>query len=203
MNEQCIQDSSAYNSELSKTMISRRETADVNSGETHQRDEFARWYAVFTHPRSEEIAARHLAYQGFNTYLPFRLRTIRHARRLLTKPSAYFSRYLFVSLDVKRQRWRAVNATFGVRNLVMCEGMPLPIAPHVVETLISATDKSGLLQPGTLAPGQNVRMTAGAFNGQLGVLDHVDEKGAVKVLLAIMSRQVLVHVSRDQFVVLR
>jgi transcription elongation factor/antiterminator RfaH len=184
-------------------MISRPVSAAVTPGEKRQQDEFALWYAVFTHPHSEEVAARHLAYQGFNTYLPFRLRTVRHARRLLTKRSAYFSRYLFVSLDVRRQRWRAVNSTFGVTSLVTSEGMPLPVAPHVVETLISATDKSGLLQPGTLAPGQNIRMTAGAFNGQLGVLDQVDEKGAVRVLLEIMSRQVPVRVSRDQFVVLR
>jgi transcriptional antiterminator RfaH len=161
----------------------------------------ARWYAVLTHPHTEQLAAQHLAFQGYRTYLPFRLRTVRHARRLVTKRSAYFSRYLFVSLDLERQPWRAVNATTGVSSLVMCGAKPLPVWPGVVETLISVTDEAGLLKPDALlVPGQQVRVTAGAFLDHLGVLDRVDENGAVRILLEIMSRHVPVHLRREQII---
>jgi transcription antitermination factor NusG len=162
----------------------------------------ARWYAVLTHAHSEELAARHLANQDFQTYLPMRLRTVRHARRFVTKRSAYFNRYLFVSLDVQRQRWRATNATVGVIGLVMCGAMPLPVPRGIVEALISATDEEGMLRPSELLPGQKVRVTAGAFLDQLGVLDRLDSNGAVRILLEIMSRQVPVQLGRDQIVVL-
>jgi transcriptional antiterminator RfaH len=153
-----------------------------------------------THPHSEESAARHLAFQTFKTYLPMRLRTVRHARRFVTKRSAYFNRYLFVSLDVQQQRWRAINSTIGVVGLVMCNAMPLPVPPGIVEALISATDESGMLRPIALAPGQKVRVTAGAFLDQLGILDRLDGAGAVRVLLDIMNRSVPVQLFRDQIV---
>lgn len=176
--------------------------ASTTSEESWQQDDATRWYAVFTHPYSEELAARHLAYQGFRTYLPLRLKTVRHARRFVTKRSAYFSRYLFVSLVVERQRWRAINATIGVSNLVMNDARPLPIRQGIVDALISATDDAGMLRPSTLAPGQKVRVTAGAFHGQLGVFDHVDGDGAVRILLEIMCRHVPVRLCRDQIVML-
>lgn len=165
-----------------------------------QQDGNTRWYAVLTRPHSEQLAARHLVFQGFKTYLPLRLRTVRHARRCVTKRSAYFSRYLFLSLNVQRQRWRSVNATIGVNGVVMCGASPLPIMPGVVETLLSATDEAGILRPDSLAPGQKVRVTDGAFLDQLGVLDRMDEDGAVRILLEIMSRQVPVYLRRDQIV---
>jgi transcription antitermination factor NusG len=119
----------------------------------------------------------------------------------MTKRSAYFCRYLFVSLDVQRQRWRAVNGTIGVSSLVMCGADPLPILPGVVEALLSATDEAGILRPTTLTAGQKVRVADGAFVDQLGILDRVDADGAVRILLEIMSRQVPVHLRRDQIVV--
>jgi transcriptional antiterminator RfaH len=174
----------------------------ANYAQPTQQDESVRWYAVFTHPNSEELAAQHLARQGFKTYLPFRLKTIRHARRFITKRSAYFSGYLFVSLDLQRQRWRAINSTIGVNSLVMCESGPLPVVAGIVEALISATEPSGLLRPSKFTPGQRVRVTAGAFEGQLGLLDKVDGDGAVKILLEIMYRHVPVRLGRDQVVIL-
>jgi transcriptional antiterminator RfaH len=80
---------------------------------------------------------------------------------------------------------------------------PLPVPHGVVETLISATDSSGVLQPSTLVPGQKVRVMAGVFLDQLGILDRVDGADSVRILLEIMSRQVPVRIGRDQILVLQ
>ena len=83
--------------------------------------------------------------RDFDTYLPKRKRTVRHARRIRTVSGAYFDNYLFVSLDVRKQRWLQINSTVGVRKLVMSDGMPVPVPSGVVESLILSTDDDGIL----------------------------------------------------------
>src|SRR5213594_3582300 len=73
-----------------------------------------RWFAVHTLSFGEARAQANLENQNFRAFLPKRQKTIRHARKLTTVEAAFFPRYLFVALDLHRDRWRAVNGTFGV-----------------------------------------------------------------------------------------
>ena len=163
----------------------------------------ARWYVVQTHQHSENLAERHLAAQNFRTYLPKRQRTVRHARSTATVCGAYFECYLFVSLDIQRQRWYPINSTVGVRKLITRGSVPVP-APHgVVETLISATDRFGVLRPQILLnSGQTIRVVSGPFSDQLGTLDQVGRDGAVRILLNIMNRAVPIRISSEQVLVI-
>src|ERR1700722_9013872 len=87
-----------------------------------------RWYLVHTLPRSEERARLHLEEgQGFRTHLPQILKTVRHARKLRMVRAPLFPRYLFVILDLGRDRWLSVRSTFGVSNLFTCEDRPIPV----------------------------------------------------------------------------
>lgn len=158
----------------------------------------ARWYAVQTHQHSESLAERHLLAQDFRTYLPKRKRTVRHARRITTVCGAYFDCYLFVSLDVRKQRWPAINSTVGVRRLLMSDGAPIPVPNGVVEALQSSTDEDGILHSETLLKaGEKVRVAHGPFADQLGTLDYVGRDGAVRVLLDIMHRSVPVYIDKS------
>ncbi|WP_136621165.1 MULTISPECIES: transcription termination/antitermination protein NusG [Mesorhizobium] len=167
-------------------------------GKIHDGDS-ARWCVVQTHQHSESLAERHLLSQNFQTYLPKRRRTVRHARIVRTVSSAYFDCYLFVSLAVHQQSWYPINSTVGVRKLVMSKGMPTPAPYGVIESLISATDDDGILHPDILLrPGQRVRIIDGPFLDQLGVLDHVGSAGAVRILLDIMNRSIPITIDRDK-----
>jgi transcription elongation factor/antiterminator RfaH len=156
-----------------------------------------RWYAVHTLPFGEKRAAAQLENQDFCTFLPKRRKTIRHARRLSTVTAPFFPRYLFVALDLHRHRWRSVNGTLGVSGLVMVGERPCP-APHgIVESLVAAADGEGLLQLNSgLTAGASVRLAAGPFADQLGILDRLDEAGRVRVLLSMFGQQVPVCLSR-------
>ena len=58
-----------------------------------------------------------------------------------------FPRYLFVVLDLDRDRWRSVNGTFGVARLVMMAGDRPQPAPHgVVEALVALADGRDVLR---------------------------------------------------------
>ncbi len=149
-----------------------------------------RWFAVHSLPHREAGAQQQLENQGFHTFLPRGLRTRRHARKLETVLAPIFPRYLFVVLDLDRDRWRSVNGTFGVARLVMmADDRPQP-APHgVVEALIALADGRDVLrfdEGGRLAVGQKVRILAGAFAEQIGLLQRLDDNGRVRLLLDIM-----------------
>ncbi len=75
-----------------------------------------RWFLAHTQPKSELKAGLHLGAQGFRTYLPQIEKTVRHARQLRTVQAPLFPRYLFVILDLDRDRWLSVRSTVGQRS---------------------------------------------------------------------------------------
>lgn len=153
-----------------------------------------RWFVVNTQPHCERRAQAHLDNQAFGTFLPRRVKTVRHARRLVTGVAALFPQYLFVSLDLRRHQWRAINGTIGVKGLLM-QGERPNLVPHgIVEQLIAATDAEGIFHHGSrgLKVGGSVRLMAGPFAEQLAVLQSLDDQGRVRVLLNLLGRTVTV-----------
>src|SRR5438445_9571339 len=96
-----------------------------------------RWFLAHAQPKSECKAKLHLGAQGFRTYLPQIQKTIRHARKLSTIRAPLFPRYLFVALDLDRDRWLSVRSTVGVSRLLTTQdGRPVPVPVGIVESLI-------------------------------------------------------------------
>jgi transcription antitermination factor NusG len=125
-----------------------------------------RWYAAHTQPHREARSQVQLENQGFRTYLPKRLKTMRHARKLKTVTAPFFPCYVFVPLDLAQHQWRSVNGTFGVTSLIMAGERPHPVPCGVVEAMIAATDPAGLLSfEEKLSVGATVRLLAGPFAG--------------------------------------
>ena len=155
-----------------------------------------RWFAVHSLPHREAGARQQLENQGFHTFLPRCLKARRHARKLENVLAPIFPRYLFVVLDLDRDRWRSVNGTFGVARLVMMAGdRPQPVPQGVVETLIASTDGRDVLRfdgGDRLAVGQKVRILAGPFAEQIGLLQRLDDNGRVRLLLDIMGGRIAV-----------
>ena len=146
-----------------------------------------RWYVVYTLPYREATAQLHLSNQGFRTFLPLLCKAVRHARRDRAVLAPLFLRYLFVALDLTCDRWRAINGTRGVATLIMQTERPVPVQAGVVETLIASSLPTGEVQfYQDMSPGDRVRLIAGPFAGQLGILQRLNGAGRVQVLLEIM-----------------
>lgn len=146
---------------------------------------------VRSQPARETRAKRQLENQGYRIFLPCLLKSRRHARKLETVLAPLFPRYLFVVLDLHRDRWRSVNGTLGVDRLLMRGGEPEPVPNGFVEQLTQASDDDGLVRCGNrLEEGQSVRVTAGPFADLLGTLERLDGSGRVRVLLELMGGQV-------------
>jgi len=158
-----------------------------------------RWYVAMTVPRKERLAASQLDNQLYRSFLPLHLETRRHARKFTTVLAPVFPRYIFVILDIERQRWRSVNGTFGVQRLITDGERPLAVAPGVVETLVQSSDQRGALiyQADQLAIGDPVKLVSGPFAGSLGILQRLDGAGRVQILLALLGGPVKVTAARE------
>src|SRR5438105_15794604 len=94
-----------------------------------------RWYVAQTHRHAEAKATAHLSRQGFSVYLPRYRKQRRHARRIDTVAAPLFPRYLFVSFDMRVQRWHAIHSTVGVARLVTDGTIPAPVPQGVIDAL--------------------------------------------------------------------
>jgi transcriptional antiterminator RfaH len=182
-------------------MIQTLRNAAQETGVAEARDDsgsHSRWYAVQTLACREAGAAIQLGGQGFRVFLPQFLKTARHARKIRTVRASLFPGYLFVSLDLERDRWRSVNGTINVSRLVMAGDRPLAVPIGIVERLIACVDGTGVCRlDGDLREGQRVRVTSGPFSELLGRIASLDDRGRARVLLEIMGGTVVTHVARS------
>jgi transcription antitermination factor NusG len=112
-------------------------------------------------------------------------------------PRPLFPGYIFVIIDVSKQRWRSVNGTFGVA-LIMGAERVKPVPLGLVEALVASWENGGAAGPdGGLEIGQKVRMLSGPFAETLCRLEHLDDRGRVRVLLEIMGMEVPAQLDRS------
>ncbi len=156
-----------------------------------------RWFVARVHPNRENSAQFNLDRLGFRSFAPRVRRTIRHARKLRNVLAPLFPGYIFLILDLSKDRWRAVNSTFGVASLIMGAEQPMPVPCGVVEALV-ITENSGLVRADNdLEIGQRVRIVSGPFADALCRLVHLDDRGRVRVLLELMGTEVTAQLDRS------
>lgn len=156
------------------------------------------WYVVQCLARRERYAQQNLNLQYFQTFYPFYFKTVRHARKTRTVQQALFPGYLFVQLDLNKDRWRSINGTYGVSRLIMNGERPSVVPSGIVDNLIEHTDqKGGVRLDDGLKVGQKVKIVSGPMNELIGELLHLDDSGRVRVLLEIMSGKIVVTLNRS------
>jgi transcription elongation factor/antiterminator RfaH len=157
-----------------------------------------RWYVARTQPHREIQAMRHLQNQSFRVFLPRYLKSRRHGRKFETVLAPLFPRYMFIMLDLNRERWRSVNGTLGVDRLLMRRGIPECVPHGLVEQLANAATEEGVVRClQSLAAGETVRVVAGPFADFIGRLEQLDDHDRVRVLLDILGGKIPVTVPKN------
>jgi transcriptional antiterminator RfaH len=158
------------------------------------------WYAVFTKPRQEQLAAEHLGRQGFETYLP-RLRCKRRRRGgWVPVVEALFPRYLFVSVEAASQTVAPIRSTVGVTDLVRFGQELAPVPGLVIDRLRSHEDaETGLHELGRplFRQGDKVTVVDGPFAGIDGVFQAEKGQDRVLILLSVLGGNQSVTMRRD------
>lgn len=156
-----------------------------------------RWYVAYTQPTAERRAAGHLKRQGFDAYLPLCRQIRRHARREETVLRPLFPRYVFVALDLEVDRWRSINGTIGVSNLVCHGERPAALPDGVVEGLRDGELDGGVVPLSRLVmfdKGAQLRVLDGAFVGQTGIYHGMTSAERVVLLFNLIGSNVEVTV---------
>jgi len=155
------------------------------------------WYAVQTQPQSESRAEFNLRRQGFATYLPRYQRTRRHGRKTEIVARPLFPRYLFVGLDLARDRWRSIRSTFGVKDLVFAGEDPALVADEIIDEIRARESEEGFVRlrlPEGVGAGSLVRIIDGLFTDSTGVLERFADERRVTILLDLLGRKTRVVV---------
>ena len=157
-----------------------------------------RWFVARTLSYRENCAQFNVNRLGFRTFFPRARRTVRHARKMRNVLAPLFPGYVFVILDLSRDRWRSINGSIGVASLIMGADKPMPVPRGVVEALIATRENSETVRlDQDLEVGQKVRILSGPFAHALCRLEQLDDRGRVCVLLEIMGGQVPAYLDRS------
>jgi transcriptional antiterminator RfaH len=159
-----------------------------------------RWYVVQTQVNGEAKAAANLLRQGYGIYLPRYMKRRHHARKVDLVAKPMFPRYLFVAIDVATQRWRSIQSTFGVAHFITNGEVPASVPDGVIAALKAREDEKGFIKMDArpkFAPGDRVRVLAGAFMDIAGLFEGVGDHERVAILLEMLGSKVRVHLDAD------
>ncbi len=156
------------------------------------------WYAVHTHVNKESLSEINLIRQNFITYLPKYKKIIRHARKISTVVRPLFPKYLFVKVDLIKQRWTVINSTYGVNFLISMEDKPVKISDKIINEIKSYDNSNGItdISPCSyMTIGDEVNILEGIFSGRKAIFDGLTDDNRVKVLFNLLGKEVTLSMS--------
>ncbi len=163
-----------------------------------------RWYAVRAKSRQEDVAVVNLTRQGFEVYYPRIQRPpspkAKRSPKFALGP--LFPGYVFVAMDVGKERWQAVDSTYGVLHLVRFGDRPSPLPDGLVERMQERSDSHGLVSAlPSLSVGENVRVIGGPFDGWIGQVQSLaDSQQRIVLLVDLMSRATTLAIPSNNLV---
>lgn len=159
-----------------------------------------RWYVVQTKPSQEKLAVVNLERLGFEVFFPQYMEQKRKRGKIVPTLASLFPSYLFVCFDIDVKRWKVINSTRGVYQLVTAtEERASPLPRGFVEDLIGQQYGVGYISPAGLAKtlttysvGEPLKVVDGLFSGMSGTCDTV-RKDTIVVLLSLLSGEMKVE----------
>jgi transcriptional antiterminator RfaH len=147
------------------------------------------WACAQLEANRERLALHCLSLAGYQTYLPrIRVKRITQTRKLGLQASPLFPGYCFVLIELQ---WHTARWSPGVIRLVLDGDRPARVPDQVIANL-RGRERNGLIElpppPPGFHRGDRVRITRGAFVGQLAVFEGMRPHERVAVLLQLLGR---------------
>jgi len=159
----------------------------------------AKWYVVHTSSGHEarvaetlrqRVESMELENKILELLVPTQDRVVIRQGKKATIKEKIFPGYLLVKMVMDDPTWLAVRTTPGVTGFVGAGRTPTPLSETEVKNIqkfISAPAKRFKTK---FSVGEAVKITDGPFSDFLGTINEIDdEKGKVKVLVSIFSRE--------------
>jgi transcriptional antiterminator RfaH len=129
------------------------------------------WCVVQSKPHQERKALEHLQNQGFEAWLPtIQIEKIK-AGRIVSVSQPFFSRYLFVRMNIEQQDWSPIRSTQGVSQLLR-QGHQLSVVPDIyMDDLQQRMANS--IQKAALEAGDALEITSGPFKSWVATFQKI------------------------------
>jgi transcriptional antiterminator RfaH len=155
------------------------------------------WFVARTEPQRERTAQHFLELAKFTVYIPvIRERQVKGGRRIVRLRSLFPS-YVFIAFE--NGRWWDARWTIGVSAVIMTDGVPAQLGDHVINE-IKGRERGGAVElprREMFRAGDRVRITAGVFNGHLGLFQGQLPRERIAILLSWLGTQRRVELPKD------
>lgn len=162
-------------------------------------DKNANWYVVHTtsghEVRVSETLRQRIETMGledkvFELLVPTQDRVVIRSGKKATIKEKIFPGYLLVKMIMDDPTWLAVRTTPGITGFVGAGRNPTPLSDTEVKNIQKFIAAPAKRFKTRFSEGEAVKVTDGPFADFLGTIDEIDEeKGKVKVLVSIFSRE--------------
>lgn len=157
------------------------------------------WYAIHTYAGYENAVARNLrqridslAMQDriFNVLVPTETKIKVKGGKRIEEEEKVYPGYILVDMVVTDDSWFVVRNTPRVTGFVGSGVHPVPLTQKEIDQLLGRMESATVKHNIDVAPDDIVRIADGPFKDMEGRVSEVDdEKGKVKVLVAMFGRE--------------
>ena len=148
------------------------------------------WYLIQTKPNAHNAAARNLARQGCDVFLPLAEQTSRRAQQFRTDLRPLFPGYLFVGLKAQAPSWRTLNSTHEVSRGVSLDGTYRPVPETLITQLQNQCDETGVFRAqDSFTSGDVVKIQTGPFSSFLAEVVDMAPDQRIWVLIDLMGQK--------------
>ena len=148
------------------------------------------WYLVQTKPNAHNMAARNLARQGCDVFLPLAEQTRRTTQQFRTELRPLFPGYLFVGLKARAPSWRTLNSTHGVSRGVSLDGTYRPVPEALIAQLQNQCDEAGVFRAqDSYTSGDVVTIQTGPFASFLAEVMDMAPDQRIWVLIDLLGQK--------------
>ena len=156
-----------------------------------QRKNIMDWYLIQTKNNAHMIARDNLKNQDFEVFLPLVLKTVRKAKKFVTKEIPLFPGYILIGSKMENVPWNSVNATRGVVKAVSFDGKYRPIDEKIVKALKLRCDPNNVIDPScNIKVGDQVKIQNGPFSEFICEVEKIDSNKRVWLLIEIMKQKI-------------
>ena len=148
------------------------------------------WFILQFKPNAYHQANKNLNQQGFETFLPLYVATLRNTSRFINANRPLFPGYMFITFDRTESKWHKINNTYGVSRLVTFNTILKSIPTKFVENLMRRYDLSGNLLPvGKLKKGDQVKILKGPLANFIATVEKYEDDQRIWILMDLMGRK--------------
>ena len=148
------------------------------------------WYLLQHKPNKQKIALDNLKRQGFETFYPLFEQTRKINSKFKNFLSPLFPGYIFVSFNIKENKWIKIKSTIGILRIISFGNKPTSVPEEIVSELRLKYNKINHIELNKEnVIGKNIKVIKGPFSGFVGEIENLDDKRRLNLLLKFMNNK--------------